>query len=840
MTNFAPLARFSLVAVLLGIALPAAAQTPTPRRLLPDLERLDTSVRATLYSQDDPQRGRMVTAILRGPVSAGALRAMGVDVGTQVGDITTVRMPLASAPAIARLPGVEAIHLALPIQLHHDLSVPDTRGNLKRTQSPPLAGYNGNNVVVGMIDSGINYQHDDFKNPDGTTRILSIWDQTTNGIAPVPYSYGNECSQAQIQAGTCSQVDFEGHGTHTTGSAAGDGSATGNSVAQYKYTGMANKASIVMVKTNFTDAGLIDAAGYIFAKAAALGRPAVINMSLGTNLGPHDGTLDMELGLSALTGPGKIIVASAGNDQMSKLHGRLNSTTLLDSLTFAVPTYAGSTSNDFFLLDGWYESTDNYTVQLTSPNGIVYGPVLKGTFLNSALTADGRVYIENGYAATNNGDVNIYFEVSDLNSAPQPRPGGWRVQVSPVSVASAGKVHIWSYSQLTPTYPVASFATHFDSDMTVSAPGTADSIICVGAHVTKGSWTSSAPGQPGPWAFNPPEALNQLCSFSANGPRRDGVMKPDLTAPGSAIASALSTTWQGSNPSWSPVLAVDDGKHAVLEGTSMAAPHVTGAIAMMLQQSPTLNPTLARSILVANTRRDAPVTAAGAVPNKKFGWGKLDLTNVVPNVDTVAPSVTVTRPNGGEVFGISTQDTIRWTASDNVAVTAVDLEYSTDNGTNWNPIASGLSNSGSYLWSVPNTPTTQARVRATAHDTQNLTQDTSNATFTIQTVVGVPGLPLAFTVRHAAPSPFSGTTSIGFDLPPTAGAGATAWPTTVRIFNVAGRLVRTALAGNLPPGPHVAAWDGRDERGLLQPAGVYFIEVATSTERGMVRAVFLR
>ena len=306
--------------------------------------RLESSVRATLGATDDPVRGRMVAAILHGPVSADALRAMGVDVGTQVGDVTTVRMPLSAAPAVARLAGRRggAALAAVPSSTTTSRFPTRTR-NTKRTQSPPLAGFNGNNVVVGLVDSGIQYQHDDFKNPDGTTRIYSIWDQLTVGIAPQPYNYGNECTQAQINAGTCGEVDAEGHGTHVAGSAAGDGSATGNAVPQFKYSGMANKATIIMVKTDFTDTGLIDAVKYIFAKAALLGRPAVVNMSLGTNLGPHDGTLDLELGLNALVGPGKVIVSSAGNEQYdSKQHGHLVSTVALDSLTFAVPTYAGS------------------------------------------------------------------------------------------------------------------------------------------------------------------------------------------------------------------------------------------------------------------------------------------------------------------------------------------------------------------------------------------------------------------------------------------------------------------------------------------------------------------
>ena len=843
--NFAGVRRAVVALVLVVLAAPAEG-APAPQRhtVDADLLRIESSVRASLGGTDDPVRGRMVSAILRGPVSAGALRALGVDVGTQVGDVTTVRMPLSAAPVVARLAGVEAIRLSLPYALHHDLSVPDTRGNAKRTQSPPLGGFNGNNVVLGLVDSGIQYQHDDFKNPDGTTRIYSIWDQRTVGTAPQPYNYGNECTQAQIGAGTCGATDTEGHGTHVAGSAAGDGSATGNGVPQFKYSGMANKATIVMVKTDFTDDGLIDAVSYIFAKAALLGRPAVVNMSLGTNLGPHDGTSDLEQGLNQLVGPGKVIVSSSGNERSTQQHGHLVSTVALDSLTFLVPAYTGSAGLDYFLLDGWHEGSDSYAVTVVSPTGIVHGPVAKGNFYISTNSADGRVYIENDIITTNNNDVNLYIEVSDLLGNPRPRAGGWSVRITPIAVFTAGHVHFWSYSNLSPSYPDGIFTTKFDPDMTIGSPATADSLISVGGHITRTSWFSSAPLLPGPWAFVPAETMGELGTFSGIGPRRDGVIKPDLTAPGSAIASALSTTWVagGAAAGWQATLAVDDGKHAVLQGTSMAAPHVSGAVAMMLQQNPTLNPSQVRAILTANTRHDGPVLAGGAVPNKFFGFGKLDLTNVVPDFDPVLPTVAVARPNGGETFIIGSQDTVRWNAADNVGVTAVDVEYSTDNGTNWIPVVAGLANSGRYMWVIPNTATATAKVRVTAHDSQNVALDVSNAAFTISpgTPLAVPGENLAFAVGAPAPSPFSGTTSIGFTLPAVTLAGATRWPTAVRIFNVAGRLVRTAVQADLAPGPHVAAWDGRDEHGLLQPAGVYFIEVATPSERGTVRAVFLR
>src|SRR6185503_9811915 len=147
------------------LATAVSAQNPPParplsRQLAADVERATSSVLAERFSEIDPVRGRIVSAFVHGPVSADALRALGVEVDTQAGIVTTVRMPVSALAQVAQLPGVQAIRMAMPVKLHLDASIPDTRANLKRTQSPPLAGFNGTNVVVGFIDSGIEYSHD--------------------------------------------------------------------------------------------------------------------------------------------------------------------------------------------------------------------------------------------------------------------------------------------------------------------------------------------------------------------------------------------------------------------------------------------------------------------------------------------------------------------------------------------------------------------------------------------------------------------------------------------------------------------------------------------------------
>src|SRR5205814_4068356 len=134
------------------------------------------------------------------------------------------------------------------------------------------------------------------------------------------FSYGREWDRASILAGSVAEADFEGHGTHVAGIAAGSGRGTGNARPAYRYVGIAPEADLIVVQTDFTFSHIVDAVSYGFSRAAAMGKPAVVNLSLGSNYGPHDGTDPQDQQLNALTGPGRIICASAGNSGADTIH----------------------------------------------------------------------------------------------------------------------------------------------------------------------------------------------------------------------------------------------------------------------------------------------------------------------------------------------------------------------------------------------------------------------------------------------------------------------------------------------------------------------------------------
>ncbi|CAN5464359.1 hypothetical protein BH10BAC6_BH10BAC6_06210 [soil metagenome] len=218
-----------------------------------------------------------------------------------------------------------------------DESVKEIRADKVHLGEGLPTAYSGRNVIVGVFDTGIDVAHPDFRTPTGS-RILSLWDMSdNNGTPPTGFSWGKEYTKAQLDAGesAVAQRDLEGHGTHVAGTAAGNG--RGNAA----YVGVAPEADLIVVKgfrsdatSNFADDDIVAGCQYIFQRATALGKQAVINLSLSGIVGPHDGSELTVHALNALVEPGHIIVVAAGNEGGTPIHagGVITATTSLEAL----------------------------------------------------------------------------------------------------------------------------------------------------------------------------------------------------------------------------------------------------------------------------------------------------------------------------------------------------------------------------------------------------------------------------------------------------------------------------------------------------------------------------
>lgn len=608
-----------------------------------------------------------------------ALQRAGARVGVRAGGVVTAWVPVRSVPTLLEDPSILYIESAdlletgwLPPVVGRprsglpgragsahrwlalgDVATPDAGlSRLRQRVGSTFHGLTGRGVIIGIVDTGIDLDHPDFRGPDGRTRVLYAWDQSAEQGRPpgaIPngvLDYGHECDRAEIDGGVCPMVDRSGHGTHVAGIAAGNGSATGAGQAAYRFIGAAPEADLIIVKggdNSIPADRIVDGVAYIFARAAELGRPAVVNLSVSTQSGPHDGTTLLEQALNALAGPGRILVSVAGNQGVNAnefpayvrapVHAMgsvLNG--MRSEHAVVVPPYEAKPGpfENGAALELWYDGRDSLAVVVTTPAGEQIRVATGDTAL--VTTASGGVYVANAPDGPEaiNGDHLAMIVLFDPEPGMAPASGRWLVAVEGDRVHAGGAYHLWLVgSTMTSATELTKLEGGTANSHLVPSPGTADRVIAVGAYATRHRW----PGVDGaPAAFPFQEPLGDIAFFSGPGPRRDGVLKPELAAPGKMVISSRAA--QGALWDEFPNFVESDGVHAALLGTSMASPYVAGVVALLLQLSPNLMPEAVRGILAASARRDDFTARPGpgeppAVPNRLWGYGKLDAERAV-------------------------------------------------------------------------------------------------------------------------------------------------------------------------------------------------------------------
>jgi subtilisin family serine protease len=528
-------------------------------------------------------------------------------ISTVAGSVAVLHTNSVNLPEVKNLAFVLSTEDPHPLTASLDVSVQDTGAEyvwqLKDRNDHNVTGIG---VIIGFVDTGIDLTHPDFRFPNGTTKILYVWDQTVSGHPPSGFDYGYECSSFDIQTDKCPEVDTFGHGTHVAGIAASSGMASGN------YTGVAPGASIIFVKSGdqicngsswtFDDAHILDGINYIVQKAHLLGRRAVINLSLGGNIGGHDGTDPLEIGLDSFVNDGTPIVVAAGNEAKDNthVHGQIST----QNSVFVNIEVKPSTTD--LQIDIWYATRDEIYTTLTLPDGSNYSTQ------NPSYAASKFGNITATSTSTPHGEE-AYFEVNSRNSLPLT---GWKIGLTTLRPLVNETWDSW-VDGTSCSYPPAFFlpGTGYDIDLhdTIGIPGTAHNVITVGAYITKTKWM----GSNGKHYGSTDLTVGQLALFSSLGPTRDDRTKPDIVAPGMFIASARS--------SLVPLSDSDPDKyHRILAGTSMAAPHVAGIVALILQYAPSLSALQITNIIRRSGREDA---FTGLIPtdgSPGWGFGKAD------------------------------------------------------------------------------------------------------------------------------------------------------------------------------------------------------------------------
>jgi subtilisin family serine protease len=552
--------------------------------------------RAVPLAGVDPAGGPpIVFAYVRVAADAVLPDLPGVQMLTQTGASRTALVSLDGLDALTEQEGVRLVSPSVMLRPLNDVAGQKTQLPAFRSSS----GTSGRNVVVGVVDTGIDASHPAFAG-----RIHSIWDQTITGAGWGTTTYGTVLSGATLAVSR----DTNGHGTHVAGTAAGRDTSFG---------GVAPDATLVIVKTNFLNAGIGDGIRYVFHVAEELGLPAVVNLSLGGHFDPHDGSDDLSVLIDGRSGVGRIVVAAAGNEGGDDIHA---SATIAAGQTanipFVVPANSQPGNTPWVVLNGWYPQNGSCEISIvtSSGNSTPFQPVIaNGSPAVTHAFSNATVRVTTPPAtASPNGDHTVLVEITPGQFMSAVQGGNWQLRVRNRGTTSA-RFDVWS---LVPAVARdVTFNPPFErNDMKIGSPGCAASAITVAAFTTRNQWTDSTGASRAVGL-----ALDTISDFSSPGPLRTGGRKPDVAAPGAMIVSCTSSH---SSPTASNVVTT---RFRVNAGTSMASPFVAGLVALLLERDPTLTPAAAKALLKANST--IPGQTAGTF-DAKWGFGLIDASGL--------------------------------------------------------------------------------------------------------------------------------------------------------------------------------------------------------------------
>lgn len=475
-----------------------------------------------------------------------------------------------------------------------DASPLSAMGNI-RVQNPPLA-LQGSGVIMGFIDTGIRYQEDVFRREDGSTRIVSIWDQTIQmGEPPAGFLYGTEYRRADIDRALASAdplsivptTDVIGHGTRMASAAAGSMLGQG-----LEFRGAAPLADIAVVKLKeakpylrdyylindqaiaFQENDIMEAVNYLQQMAVAFEKPVVIVLGLGTNMGSHDGTSSLDSYLNIVAGRRSMAVVVGSGNEGDKEHHYENSMPSNVEIRVEEPMKG-------FSMELWGALPDVYSVAIRTPGGEVT-PVID--FRNgidrriSFIFERTKIQLSSMLVERDSGDPMVFMRFED------PTPGIWTVSVTSSArrMWGKGRFHMWlpieaflsgSVTFLTPS-----------PDVTLTEPANASQVITISAY---NSYTDS-------W-YVP----------SGRGYKRNGEIKPDLSAPGVGVSTVLGET----------------------DGSCMAAALAAGCVAQFLEwavvdgNAYSVDSRGTKSYLIQGADRPDNVV----YPDRQWGYGRINI-----------------------------------------------------------------------------------------------------------------------------------------------------------------------------------------------------------------------
>lgn len=493
----------------------------------------------------------------------------------------------------------EVIYIEKPKRLFFEVADGRRVSCIDAVQTPRFR-LTGKGVLIGVIDSGIEYANADFRQEDGATRIRFLWDQTVEGTPPEGYRIGSEFSAEQINEALqqpnrtmrlqkVPSVDSSGHGTAVAGVAAGNGRNSGG-----RYRGTAPDAELIIVKLgNPGGAGfprtaeLMQAVDYIVQKAEMLQMPVSVNISFGNTYGAHNGTSLPERFLDAAAQIGRTLISvGTGNEGAEAGH---TSGFVREGEETSVPLGVQERQGAFSL-QIWTDYTDVIGVTIKTPSGERVGPIREVMGTQRFLTGKTEILLYYGEPSPYSGLNEIFLEFLPVDD--YVNSGEWNIILVPEQIVT-GRFEMWLPASYTLNEGTAFF--YPTEELTLTIPSTASRVLTVAAYDAD---------------------TMSYADFSGRGRKSQNNQKPDLAAPGVNVVSV-----QG-----------EEG-YASFTGTSFAAPFASGGAALLMEWGITEKNDLflygekAKAFLRRGARE---LPGYDSWPNNQLGYGTLCIRDSIP------------------------------------------------------------------------------------------------------------------------------------------------------------------------------------------------------------------
>lgn len=539
---------------------------------------------------------RLWEVIVKYSGSEEGLSGEGISVVPLLGGYAVVTIPETEIDAFSRRTQVEFVEK--PKRLYF-ATAQGKRASCISSVQTGREGLSGEGILVGAADSGIDYFHPDFRNEDGTTRILKLWDQTVPGNPPKGYVTGSEYTEEEInEALSLSETegrrlipvrDTSGHGTAVLGIAAGNGRASSG-----ENRGVAYKSGIIAVKLGIPredsfprTTELIQAVDYLVRQSLELGMPMAINLSFGNNYGSHRGDSLLETYLDSVSNMGRLcICAGTGNNGNQALHTGGNIRTgEIQEIELGVSPYEAALNVQL-----WKHYEDVVEIYLENPEGVRIGPLYENLGPQRYRAGDTELLIYYGKPGPYFVTQEIYIDF--IPTGNYVDSGVWKIILRGKDIKD-GEYFFWL-----PGGNVLNPLTSFylpRAEGTLTIPSTALRLISVGAYDSRS---------------------DVYADFSGRGSRFLPYGKPDFVAPGVDITAPR-----------------PGGSYGSLTGTSFAAPFATGACALLMEwgivkgNDPFLYGEKVKAYLRRGARR---LPGYEEFPNETVGWGALCVRDSIP------------------------------------------------------------------------------------------------------------------------------------------------------------------------------------------------------------------